>query len=97
MCALCALLLYIGHFFLHSDHLSGFLCLLWAVLCPCGISGSIWGCLGLSLVRPGVFQRCSSTGLHGASPMLSPEKLSLVGGGAISPTVFPQPTARAAV
>ena len=41
-----------------------------------GQSAAAW-CL--SSIRPGICQRCSYTELHGAFPVLSPEKISLIG------------------
>ena len=60
---------------------NGSLCLLQAGLGPCVIiSGPVYGCLDFSWVRLSICQRCKNTKLQESFPMLSPEKLLLVGG-----------------
>ena len=66
-------------------------------LVPLVLVGQSRDALGLSWVRQGVCQRCSSTKQQGTFPVLSLEKLSLVAGEgmgtAIRPVVGLQPTA----
>ena len=55
-------------------------CLLWAGFGLCVVVGQSGTILNLSLVRPGICQRCGRTKLQGTFPVLSPEKFLWVGG-----------------
>ena len=75
VCCMC-LLLWLGHFCLQSSStMALFAC--WPNLVLILVQSV--AALGLSSVRPGVCQRCSSSKLQGVFPMLSPREAFLVG------------------
>ena len=76
----CALLLWLSCSFLQSNCLKWVSLLLWVGLGPCGVSGPVWGCLGLNWVRPGVCRNAVTPNYRGLFPLFSFEKLLLVGG-----------------
>ena len=98
MCIVYALLLRLSCFCFQSSCLQWLSLLVWTEFGPCVVSGDIWGPLQLLFcVTPGIFQRCNSTKLQGTFHVLFPEKLWMVGGAAVRPDVYPQPTAGAVV
>ena len=70
MCVACALLLWLTHVFLQTVVGNCSLAFVGTVLGPCGVCRPVWGCLGLELSQTGVCQRCNSTKLKGAFPVL---------------------------
>ena len=61
------------------------------------LMGQTGAMLGLSWIRLGICQSCSSIELLSALLVLSPKKLSLVSGAYLPPDICPQPTAWATV
>lgn len=57
---------------------NGSFCLLWIGFIPCLVNKSLWATLGLSWVRPGIWQSCNCTLLQDIQPVLSSGKLSLL-------------------
>ena len=89
MCIVYALLLRLSCFCFQSSCLQWLSLLVWTEFGPCVVSGDIWGPLQLLFcVTPGIFQRCNSTKLQVAFPMLSQRSFCWWVVLIITPTVY---------
>jgi len=91
MCVACSLLLWLSHFFLQSSHLQWFSNSCGQGLIPMLLVGQSGAALGLSLVRSGICQRCSSTNCRALSLCCPLRSVRWWRGPVVRPAICPSP------